>query len=172
MYAGAGSADIVNWARGALIIDPCHTQGVFRFIAAKRGGRIGWRDSEDRKIYEKWFKHSEGSYYCWEETTAPAVIGKLPKYTINDVWINVPLLPRRILKTKLISDLNERGIGIGAARGYVKQLLEEEKLVPSEEPRTGTNAAKYVQRAEGLVADYRGENGNAVKVLKHVFPET
>ncbi|MEI9893776.1 MAG: hypothetical protein WDN28_07705 [Chthoniobacter sp.] len=44
MYAGAGSADITNWARAAVIIDPTHAPHVFKFIAAKRGARVGWRD--------------------------------------------------------------------------------------------------------------------------------
>ena len=166
MYAGAGSADIVNWARGALIIDPSHTQGLFRFIAAKRGGRIGWRDSDDKKAYEKWFKHSEATFYCWEETSAPAATGKPPKHTVDDVWIDVPTFPQRILKNTLISKLGKRGIGENSARRYVNQLLEEEHLIPSEEPRSGTNPAKYVQRAEHVVADYRNEDGNIVHVLR------
>jgi hypothetical protein len=42
MYAGSGVAGITNWARAYLVIEPTDTYGVFRFIAAKRGQRIGW----------------------------------------------------------------------------------------------------------------------------------
>jgi RecA-family ATPase len=41
MYAGAGSADITNWARAIVVIEPTYASHVFKFIAAKRGGRIG-----------------------------------------------------------------------------------------------------------------------------------
>jgi RecA-family ATPase len=41
MYAGAGAACLTNWARAYLVIDPCEQSGVYKFIAAKRGKRIG-----------------------------------------------------------------------------------------------------------------------------------
>ena len=44
MYAGAGAADITNWSRAALVIDPTTNPRVFRFVAAKRQSRIGWAD--------------------------------------------------------------------------------------------------------------------------------
>jgi hypothetical protein len=73
MYAGAGSADIVNWCRAAIIIDACDTPGVYRFIAAKRGNRIGWvRDGQ--KELDRWYKWSTGSI-CWESADpAPAKV--------------------------------------------------------------------------------------------------
>jgi hypothetical protein len=40
MYAGAGAADIMNWARAILIIDPTDDPRMFRFVAAKRASRI------------------------------------------------------------------------------------------------------------------------------------
>src|SRR6202041_1547337 len=42
MYAGAGAAVLTNWARAYLVIEPTDVHGVYRFIAAKRGQRIGW----------------------------------------------------------------------------------------------------------------------------------
>jgi hypothetical protein len=53
MYAGAGAAVLTNWARGVIVIDPTVTTGVYRFIAAKRGKRIGWK--------ERYFSHSRDS---------------------------------------------------------------------------------------------------------------
>lgn len=44
MYSGAGAAVLTNWARAILAIDPLGASGVFRFIAAKRGARIGWEE--------------------------------------------------------------------------------------------------------------------------------
>jgi len=44
MYSGAGAAVLTNWARAIIAIDPMGESGVFKFIAAKRGQKIGWRD--------------------------------------------------------------------------------------------------------------------------------
>ena len=41
-YAGAGSADITNWTRSILVIEPTHAPHVFKFIAAKRGRHLDW----------------------------------------------------------------------------------------------------------------------------------
>lgn len=44
MYSGAGAAVLTNWARAILAIDPIGESGVFKFIAAKRGQKIGWSE--------------------------------------------------------------------------------------------------------------------------------
>lgn len=165
-YAGAGSADIANWSRTMLVIDPGHEMGAYRFIAAKRGGRIGWRDTNDEKIYEKWFRHSTGSYFCWEETEPPLVIGKPPKHTVDSVWPLVPPAPDKILKSTLLSELAKAGIGQNAAAKYVKQLIEEGDLVVTKENRSGTNPAIYLHRAQHVKKAYRdSEKGALVTVL-------
>lgn len=63
MYAGAGSAHLTNWARAVLVVDATKVAGLFKFIAAKRGGRLGWEDG-----VERYFAHSRkpGSI-VWEE---------------------------------------------------------------------------------------------------------
>jgi hypothetical protein len=53
MYAGAGAADITNWARAILIADPTDDPVIFKFIAAKRGGRIGWVDEQGKKTFKR-----------------------------------------------------------------------------------------------------------------------
>lgn len=54
MYRGSGCATMTNWARAYLVFEPiddaCQT---FKFVAAKRGGRIGWDGERVR-----YFKHS------------------------------------------------------------------------------------------------------------------
>jgi hypothetical protein len=42
MYRGAGAACLTNWARAILVVDPTLVPGTYKFIAAKRGKRIGW----------------------------------------------------------------------------------------------------------------------------------
>lgn len=165
-YAGAGSADIVNWARAMLVINPSSEMGAYQFIAPKRGGRIGWKDANDEKAYTKWFQHSPGAYFCWEETEPPLVTGKPPKHTIEDVWPFVPLAPERILKSTLLSELVKHGIGQNASSKYVNQLIDERALEITTEKRTRTNPAIYLQRASHINKPYRNpKTGVFVTVL-------
>ena len=68
MYAGAGSAVITNWARAILVIDPTHTPHLFKFIAAKRGNRIGWADEEGARVTVRHFCHAKDGIY-WVAAT-------------------------------------------------------------------------------------------------------
>lgn len=54
LYAGAGSAVLTNWARAIITIRKTKTAGVFEFVAAKRGDRIGWGDG----VFKLCFAHS------------------------------------------------------------------------------------------------------------------
>jgi AAA domain len=53
-YGGAGAAVLTNWARAMVVIDSTDTEGVFKFIAAKRGKRTGWESNL------RFFSHSAG----------------------------------------------------------------------------------------------------------------
>ena len=68
MYSGAGSADITNWARAIMVIDPTHVGHIFQFIAAKRGGRTGWVSEEGEKEFKRPFCHATDGIY-WREAT-------------------------------------------------------------------------------------------------------
>lgn len=58
MYAGAGDSDMTNWARAILVIDHTKDSQVYRFIAAKRGTRLGWEDDGGSRTIEKYFIHA------------------------------------------------------------------------------------------------------------------
>jgi hypothetical protein len=70
MYRGSGCASMTNWARAYLVFEPVpDNESTFRFVAAKRGKRIGW-DS-----FVRYFKHSDNGELRWipcstEEATA------------------------------------------------------------------------------------------------------
>ncbi|MDB6170925.1 MAG: hypothetical protein JWL59_236 [Chthoniobacteraceae bacterium] len=68
MYAVAGGADITNWARAVMVIDPTHVPHVFKFIAAKRGPRVGWVDEDFKKQIIRHFCHAEDGIY-WRAAT-------------------------------------------------------------------------------------------------------
>jgi hypothetical protein len=72
MYWGAGCAGITNWARAIVVIKPVSDDmRVYRFIAAKRGLRIGalWNNSFDR--YFAW--STIPGVLRWEDATAAQV---------------------------------------------------------------------------------------------------
>src|SRR4029077_5259246 len=43
MYSMAGGSTLTNWARSILVIAPTDQPGTYRFIAAKRFDKIGWK---------------------------------------------------------------------------------------------------------------------------------
>ncbi len=65
-YAGAGGAELVNWARAILTIRPHEAVGYFDLIAAKRGKRLGWEDADGNPTLVKTIAHSEGLMF-WRE---------------------------------------------------------------------------------------------------------
>jgi hypothetical protein len=70
MYEGSGRAEITNWARAMLVVMPVtDDMRVYRFIAAKRGSRIGWSNGFDR--YFAW--SSIPGVLRWEDASAAQV---------------------------------------------------------------------------------------------------
>jgi hypothetical protein len=68
-YEFSGSNDIANWARAILVIKPTASPKVFRFVAAKRGKRIGWTDANGQPTTVKHFAHSDDGLIYWREPT-------------------------------------------------------------------------------------------------------
>jgi hypothetical protein len=71
MYAGAGAADITNWARAAIIIEPTDADLIYKFIAAKRGSRSGW--NKEDKAYFKFFAWALDESIFWRDATADEI---------------------------------------------------------------------------------------------------
>jgi len=65
-YAGAGGAELVNWARAILTLRPHESVGFYDLIAAKRGKRLGWKDADGNPALVKTIAHSEGLMF-WRE---------------------------------------------------------------------------------------------------------
>lgn len=153
-YAGAGSADITNWTRAAIVIDPTHAPHVFQFIAAKRGNRIGWSNEDGAKVVTRHFCHASDGFY-WREATpedmegvAKAVAAKKarkPRKTAADMKALVPTAGT-IPKTVLIAKARDTGFSKQGADDTLKELLDVEELFMSEVKRSGTNAKKVISR--------------------------
>jgi len=159
MYAGAGSADLTNWARAILVIDPTHATHVFKFIAAKRGGRVGWRYEDGDAKYIRLFCHDTAGGLAWRDATADDELEieiKKPKKsggskTKEDLYALVPT-EAAIPKKALISLAQSTGIGINKADGFISELVNTGELYVWRVKRPKTNPEIHISRtpqAEG-----------------------
>lgn len=126
-YHGAGAACITNWARAILAIKPeTENMTVFRFIAAKRGKRIGeaWRNAFER--YFGW--SSIPGVLRWEDATTEqiALQKSESRRTPDDLLKFIPVLDP-ILQEKLF-EVTAGKIGEKKVRDFLKILVDEEKV--------------------------------------------
>jgi hypothetical protein len=68
-YAGAGSADIANWAREVITLRET-SRGLFEMSLAKRWRKIGWTDSENRPTATRLIAHDRKGGQVWHDATA------------------------------------------------------------------------------------------------------
>ena len=162
MYAGAGSADLTNWCRAALVIDPTHAGHVFRFIAAKRGGRIGWRNDADEPIYDRFFCHETNGGLCWREATPADVEAVTAATTSKKSGRNVKppaelkaLVPAidSMRKDALLNAARGQGFTARGAAGALADLLENGDLFEHRVKRKGTNPEVRISRHEQTLAE-------------------
>lgn len=158
MYSGAGSADLTNWARAVLVIEPTANPHVFRFIAAKRGRRTGWEDEAGNTVYERVFCHSGGSI-AWREATAEEAAGIRQKGgaampTDEELLAHVPITGA-VAKDVLLSKWNSMGVGEKKCRTKLNVFLSENPAVVFEhrERRSGTRPRVLISRREQTLFD-------------------
>ncbi len=148
MYAGAGGADLTNWCRAVVVIDVFEGDPhLFRFIAAKRGGRIGWTNSDGSPTCERCFRHSrELGAILWVDAN-PSELATMTKRreTKGDILNLVPC-DGLIEKNALLSHAQDIGIGVNRARGYLAQLIAEGKVFVHLAKRKGTNPLQTIAR--------------------------
>jgi hypothetical protein len=137
MYAGAGAAVLTNWARAVLVVDPTETHGVFRFIAAKRGQRIGWDGFEQ---YWAWSRDDGKLLWVPADRDQVALAKENAKSQPDDLLNLVPVLDP-ISQERLYQIASEKGIGEKKIRRFLKILEEEGKIHRHKMPREGTKAA-------------------------------
>jgi RecA-family ATPase len=154
MYAGAGSAEVTNWARAIVVIDPTHTHGIYQFYAPKRGSRIGWMDDDGQRITKRLFCHHGGKAIFWQDATkedeqklalAKRGRGQQRRDTEEDLMALVPP-DREIAKNALLSLAREKGIGKNTARDWLNQLVAAGKLRERKVSRKGSPPEVRVSR--------------------------
>jgi len=127
-YAGAGSAVLTNWARAIVIVDPCpNDTRMFRFIAAKRGWRLDWKDEDDIPSIFNYFKHAFGdNIIYWQDATAEEIdTMRTAPATKIDVLDLVPATDS-IPKESLLVNAKAAGIGRNKARGFITELVKKD----------------------------------------------
>jgi hypothetical protein len=136
-YAGSGSAEWANWARAVLVLK-AKGNAIFELMAAKRGGRIGWRAPDgETKLYSKYIAHSkvQGQLY-WREANPSEMPGDVGTEQ-SDELIVLDLVPEDgdIAKNELLEDCQENGVPNRRAREGIKRLLAAKKLKEAVNPR-------------------------------------
>jgi hypothetical protein len=149
MYSGSGDAGLTNWARAILVIDPTDVQGTYKFIAAKRGKRIGW--GYEYPVFETYWSHSraEGKLLWVPANEAEIKASSKTEKTEDDLLAILPL-SEELAKVE-IQDLAKTKLGIGRDRAWelLKRLVESGKVSPKLYPRKGTNPEKkYIKTGD------------------------
>ena len=157
-YAGGGSADLTNWARAIIVIDGTNDPLVFRFIAAKRGRRIGWTSQEGLPSSIKLFSHAaEAGRIEWRETTpdqTEALIATSKKRVLTEKDFLDALPPLDIenpLKSmmsmaELDKALTDKGAPKAGSAGMREHLIREDKIHNFKAP--GRGGKEMVGRVE------------------------
>jgi hypothetical protein len=153
MYSGAGGAELTNWARAILVVEPTANPDAFRFIAAKRGRRTGWVDELGATVYERVFCHTEGTI-AWREATAEEVAGVRPRSergmpSDEELMAHVPITGT-IPKDVLLAKWNNLDIGEKKCRAVLNLFLGDDppRLFEHYEKRSGTRPRVLISRHE------------------------
>ena len=145
-YAGAGAAVLTNWARAVMAIDPTRTQGVYKFIAAKRGQRIGWGDPFP--VFETYWSHSSDGKLLWVPATEAEIKAseKTKHIEADDLLELVPVLDSINRDQFRVLAKKKRQVGRDRADGFLNTLIESGKVSVQLHPRKGTNSERRYTR--------------------------
>ena len=152
MYSGAGGADLTNWARAIIVIEPTANPVAFKFIGAKRGKRLKWMDDNGSSQFQRFFCHSENSI-AWRDATEAEVEGVRPKSgkaeaSEEELIAFVPM-SGCIAKERLLHQWNQKkGIGQKRCRTLLSLMLCDEKVFEWHIPRPRTNPEVHISRHE------------------------
>lgn len=158
-YAGAGGAEIVNWARAILTLRPVeNVDGFFDLIAAKRGGRLGWKDAQGNSTKVKTIAYSTG-YIFWREPSSQEIEDAKVRHgsKLTDQLDKVVKLCEEsdkpfASKADLVTAIGEAGIAAPTlARKLIETCLTNKKLASRR--RKGANAWEVGTPAQLMPVD-------------------
>ncbi len=170
-YDAAGSAEFGNWPRAMLSLQSTNDRAIYKLVAAKRGGRLGWRMPDGTTpSFTKLLTHShQPGVIFWEEVQmaanpAPAnpanqppinAAGPQPAAKPNDglddveraVLAGVPM-DGSVEKKVLVGQVNRlTNIGENAIGKALKRLIPR-RLEKFDVRRAGGRAAVHVRRIQ------------------------
>ena len=107
-----------------MVVDPCSNIGTYKFIAAKRGKRIGW--GNDCPAYEEHFSHcKENDKLLWTPSTEDEI--RLSRSSRSAVVAKdlLPFIPddEDVTRDQVYAAANASGREVGIKK--VKILLDE-----------------------------------------------
>jgi hypothetical protein len=125
-----------------LVCDATKVHGIFKFVAAKRGSRIGWADAQGHIITERYFAWSGGTIF-WREATPDEIAliiesesqkrntaGTRSTGTIEDFYNLIPLvssLDKNVLLQRAADPARgDKRIGLNKGRAYLTELIDAE----------------------------------------------
>lgn len=150
MYSGAGSADLTNWARAIMVIEPTQSPDAFRFIVPKRGRRLRWVNAEGESTIEKVFCHTQGKI-SWREASGEEAANIKPKgkdgRVSDETLLSYVPATGSISKNSLLRKWNAL-MGEKKCTNALKALISEGVLFESKKPRAGTRAEVLITREE------------------------
>jgi RecA-family ATPase len=126
MYRGAGAATITNWARAILVIDPGKDPNVYRFIAAKRGKRIGW--GYESPVFETYWSHSHDGKLLWVPANEAQIKAEAKTSRNLEPADLLPFVPDEPVIIEQIIEAVRGKIGEKKVRAFAKVLLAEGKI--------------------------------------------
>ncbi len=151
-YSGLGSSELVNWARCILTIEKTSDSKVFKFIAAKKTSRIGWKDPFGNPEEMRLFEHSkEPGHICWQDASDASVqsaTAKRGKPDIEKMIMDLVPATDAIPKKELVHLINRTGTGKQSIKDVLGALIvaREPKLFVWQRWRSGTNAEPFIGR--------------------------
>lgn len=169
-YAGAGGAELVNWARAVLTLRPHEVQGFYDLIAAKRGKRLGWKDAEGSAITVKTIAHSEGLMFWREPSPEEVAAAESKAHVVDDearrrvvelVENSVDIFTSEVSLVKAIgSTLNWKPT---KARKIIKDCVANGELVKHSPSGTNAKAILTPLQLANMLTKPRKANGGDVE---------
>ena len=154
MYSGSGGADLTNWARAILVIDPTSNPSAFKFIGAKRGKRLQWVSGDGGPQFQRLFCHSENSI-AWRDATEAEIEGIRPKgdkgLPADEELIAFVPMSGSLPKHELLARWNKKGVGEKKCLSLLSLMLADGKVFEWRIKRHGTRPAIHISRHEQTI---------------------
>lgn len=99
-YAGAGSADLANWAREVITLRET-SPGLFEMALSKRWRKIGWTDSENRPVATRLVAWGHAGRQVWQDAT-PDILAELGATLYSDAALLALVPDAGIDRTELV----------------------------------------------------------------------